>query len=135
MSTRGTTLSGAEFQLKRTTTIDSAKTLTNADSGTIFTMSATEGKAITLPALTDGFYAKFITGSTFATTAWTIVAPSAVLRGGAIVNSTFVASAGTTTITFSASAEAIGNYVEITCDGTYFYVNGVGAGASSIAFS
>lgn len=136
MSTRGTTLSGAEFQLKRTNTISTATTLTNADSGKTFTLSGSAGVAVTLPAVTvDGFYAKFVVGSAFATTNFTIVSPTAVIQGGAIVNSTFVAGANENTISFVASAETIGDYIEIVSDGTNYYANGVGALAGSITFT
>lgn len=136
MSTRGTTLSGAEFQLKRTNTLSTATTLTNADSGKTFTLSGSAGVAITLPAVTvDGFNAKFVVGSAFATTNFTIVAPTAVIQGGAIVNSTFVAGANENTISFVATAETIGDYIEIVSDGTNFYANGVGALAGSITFT
>jgi hypothetical protein len=136
MSTRGTTLSGAEFQLKRTNTIASATTLTNADSGKVFTLSNTAVVAITLPSVaTDGFYAKFIVGSAFATTNFTIVAPTSIIQGGAIVNSVFVAGANENTISFVATAETIGDFVEIVSDGTNYYVNGVGALAGSITFT
>lgn len=115
--------------------VSAATTLTFADSGKTLYMKASAGKAITLPAPEAGFKVKIVTGQAFATTAWTVVSTGANIRGGAIVNSTFVASAGTTTITFSASAETIGDYVELTSDGTSYFVNGVGASASSIAFS
>lgn len=99
-------------------------------------MSAAAGVAITLPSVAvDGFYAKFITGSAFATTAFTVVAPTAVIQGGAIVNSVFVPAANETTITFAASAETVGDYIEIVSDGTNFYVNGVGAAAGAITFA
>lgn len=130
-----TILYGDQKLAVNTETIAAARTLTASDSGTVFTLSAAAGAAVTLPALTDGFRCRIIIGSAFATTAWTVVAPTGKLRGGAIVNSTFVASAGTTTATFSASAETIGDFIDLVCDGTNYYVSGVGASASSIAFS
>ncbi len=112
-----------------------ATTLTSGASGSTLFMKAAAGKAITLPAPAAGFKLKIVTGAAFATTAWTVVSTGANIRGGAIVNSVFVASAGTTTITFSASAETIGDFIELTSDGTSYFVTGVGAAASSIAFS
>lgn len=136
MSTRGTTISGAEFQLSRTNTISTATTLTNADSGKVFTLSNATGVAVTLPSVAvDGFKTKFIVGSAFATTNFTIVAPTSVIQGGGIVNSVFVPASNENTISFVASAETIGDYVEVTSDGTNFYVNGVGALAGSITFT
>ena len=116
-------------------TIAAAKTLTQSDSGKVFILNAAAGAAITLPALKSGFNAKFITGAAFATTDWTIVAPSAIGQGGAIVNSVFLPAANETTITLVATAETVGDYLEITCDGTNYYINGLGAAAGAITFA
>lgn len=135
MSTRGTTIYGTEMLADVTGTISSATTLTQSDSGKVLYLKATTGKAVNLPAPANGFKVRFVTGQAFATTAWTIVSTGANIRGGAIVNSAYVASAGTTTITLSASAETIGDFVELISDGTSYFVTGVGALATSIAFS
>ena len=135
-STRGTTLSGAEFQLLRTETLAAAKTLGSGDSGKVFTLSAATGKAITLPSVAvDGFNAKFVVGAVFATTNFTIVAPTAVIQGGANVNSVFVPAANENTISFVATAETVGDYINIVSDGTNYYVDGFGAGTGSITFT
>jgi len=136
MSTRGTTLSGAEFQLVKTETISTARTLTDADSGKYFTLSASAGVAITLPAVTvDGFRARFTVGASFATTNFTIVSTTNVIQGSADVNSTLVPASNENTISFVATAETVGDYVEIYSDGTNFYAYGIGAGAGSITFT
>ncbi|MEI2420658.1 hypothetical protein V6O07_10325, partial [Arthrospira platensis SPKY2] len=78
-----TKLSGAE----NVEVISAAKTLTKGDSGKVFVLKNTTGVAITLPPVTlAGFKAKFIVGQSFATTAFTIVAGTAVIQGGAVVN-------------------------------------------------
>ena len=136
MSTRGTTIYGFEEQAVRTNTLAIATTLTPSDSGKVFTLSASTGKAITLPSVAvDGFNAKFIVGAVFATTNFTIVAPTNVIQGGAHVNSVFVPASNENTISFVASAETIGDYIEIVSDGTNFYVNGFAAGTGSITFT
>jgi hypothetical protein len=136
MSTRGTTIYGVEELAARTNTLAVAKTLTASDSGNVFTLSATTGKVITLPSVAvDGFKAKFLVGAVFATTDFTIVAPTSVIQGGAIVNSVFVPASNENTISFVASAESIGDYINIVSDGTNFYVEGVGALAGSITFT
>ena len=134
-STRGTTVYGTEMLADITGTIAVATTLTQSDSGTIKYLKATTGKAVSLPAPANGFKIRIVMAQTFITTAWTIVSTGANIRGGAIVNSVFVASAGTTTITLSASAETIGDFIELVSDGTSYFVSGNGALASSIAFS
>jgi len=135
-STRGTTIYGVKEQVNATTTLAVATTLTNSDSGKVFTLSASAGKAITLPSVAvDGWNAKFVIGAVFATTNFTVVAPTAIIQGGAIVNSVFVPASNETTISFVATAETIGDYVNIVSDGTNYYIDGVGALAGSITFA
>jgi len=117
--------------------ISAAQTLTGEDSGKTFTLNAAAGVAVTLPtvATSQGFKAKFITAAAFATTNFTIVAASNVIQGGAIVNSVYVPAVNENTISFVATAETIGDVIELECDGTNWYVNGVGALAGSITFT
>lgn len=135
MATRTNTVSGYENLLDIVGTLSVAGSLTVNDSGKVLYLKSATGRAINLPAPTAGFKLKVVTAQTFATTAWTFVSTGANVRGGAIVNSTFVASAGTTTITLSASAETLGDYFELTSDGTSYFINGVYAAASGVAFS
>lgn len=115
--------------------VDAARTLTKADSGKVFILKAAAGVAVTLPAPIAGFKAKFVVGLAFATTNFTVVASTNVIQGGADVNSAFVPAANENTISFVASAETLGDYVEITSDGTNFYVNGVGTATGAITFT
>lgn len=105
--------------------VTGAVTLTQADTGSDLVLNAAAGAAVTLPALTKGFNARIIVGAGFATTNWTVVSSTNVIQGGAVVNSTFVPAANENTISFVASAETVGDYVDITCDGTNYYVSGV----------
>lgn len=119
-----------------TKTIAVATTLTDSDSGKVLILNATTGKVVTLPSVAvDGFNIKVVVGAAFATTNFTVVAPTNKIQGGAIVNSVFVAAADENTISFVASAETLGDYVNIFSDGTNFYVDGVGAAAGSITFT
>lgn len=117
-------------------TISGARTLTQFDSGKEFTLSASAGAQITLPSVAKkGFKAKFTVGSAFATTNWTIVSATNVIQGSADVNSTLVPGANENTISFVASAETIGDYVELYSDGTNFYAYGIGAASGAITFT
>ena len=121
--------------LVRNEDITAVKTLTEEDSGKVFTLNAAEGIAITLPALEKGLEYEFIVGAAFATTNFTVVSSTNVIQGGSIVNSVFVPAANENTISFVARAEALGDKVKIKCDGTNWYAEGVGAGAGSITFT
>lgn len=120
----------------RIETVTAAQTLTGEDSGKTFILNAAVGAAISLPAVgvAKGFKAKFITGAAFATTAWTVVATTAVINGGVIVNSVYVPAVNKTTINFAATAETVGDIVELECDGVKWFVNGVAALAGGITF-
>jgi len=134
-TTRTSIVYGAEDFAANIKTISAATTLTASDSGKHITLSAAAGAAVTLPSVAiEGFKARITVGLAFATTNWTIVAPTAVIQGGAIVNSVLVPAAAETTIAFVATAESVGDYIDIYSDGTNFYVNGVGALAGSITF-
>jgi hypothetical protein len=118
-------------------TLTAATTLTAEDSSKSFILNAAAGAQITLPAVATsaGFKYRFTVGALFATTAWTVKAASAVINGGAIVNSVFVASANRNTITFAHAADTIGDFVELECDGTNWYVSGNGAASGAITFT
>lgn len=115
--------------------VTGARTFTDADSGAVISLAAAAGAAIVLPAVTSKWNLKFITGLAFATTNWTLTAPTAVIQGGAIVNSVFVPAAAENTITFVATAETLGDYVHLESDGVNIYVNGIGAAAGAITFT
>jgi len=118
-------------------TLTGATTLTAEDSGKVFVLNAAAGAQITLPAVADaaGQNYRFIVGALFATTAWTVKAASNRIQGGVIVNSTLVPAADENTITFSASADTIGDFVELNCDGTNWYVFGMGTASGAITLT
>lgn len=120
---------------KNVETIAAAITLTADDSGKEFILTAAAGAAITLPSPISGWNAKFRTGSAFATTNWTIVSATDVIEGYAAVNYATVVAANENTISLVATAETIGDYVEIVSDGTSFLVSGVGNTTGSITFT
>jgi len=121
--------------ITRNEDITAVKTLTEEDSGKVFTLNAAEGIAITLPALEKGLEYEFIVGAVFATTDFTIVSSTNVIQGGAIVNSVFVPASNENTVSFVATAESLGDKIVLTCDGTNWYASGIGAAAGSITFT
>jgi hypothetical protein len=121
---------------EKTGTIAVATTLTAADSGVVYTIpAATAGAEITLPTLKAGLNFKFIVAGAFATTDWTIVSSTSVIYGVANVNSVSILGAAENTISFVASAETIGDYVNLVCDGTSWYADGFAAAAGGVTFT
>ena len=117
-------------------TIAAATTLTPADSGNTYILSAAAGAAITLPAVgVSGINYKFIVGSAFATTDWTIVSSTDVTEGNVLVAGAHVAGSNENTVSFVASAESVGDYVEYITDGTSWFVSGSGVTTGSITFT
>ena len=114
-------------------TLAAAQTLTAADSGKTFILSAAAGATITLPALKAGIHFKFIVGAAFATTDWIIdSAEGDNIEGLLIVNGAAVVASGEDQINFVNSAETVGDHVEFACDGTNWFVTGAGNSAGSI---
>jgi hypothetical protein len=114
-------------------TLTAATTLTAADSGRTYLISGT-GYTVTLPAPFAGFNVKFIVAAAFSTD--TVVQTPAdnrdTLNGGVIVNGAIVESDATDRVTFEDDAESIGDFIEISSDGTSFFLFGNGNAASSI---
>ena len=109
-----------------------ARTLTVADSGKTFLLSGT-GVNITLPStLKAGISYKFIVAGAFST--------DFVINGGdsKIFGSILEAGAATefadgdSSITLEDGTETVGDFVDITCDGTNWFIFAVGKAAASI---
>jgi len=126
-----------ERQLAVVETVAVATTLTAKDSGKVFILKAAAGAQITLPAVATsaGLRFKFIVGQLFATTDWTVKALSNAIEGSVLVNGAHVAGVDENTVSFVASAESIGDFAELVCDGTNWYVNGSGVAAGSITLT
>ena len=126
-----------ERQIGLVETLTAATTLTAEDSGKSFSLNAAAGAQITLPAVATsaGFRYRFTVAALFATTAWTIKAATNKIQGGVIVNSVNVPGADENTITFAHAADTIGDFVELNCDGTNWYVFGLGTTAGAITLT
>ena len=119
----------------RTRQITEATTLDAADSGSTLVLNAAAGAAITLPAVADGLKYRFVVGAAFATTNWVVTAASSVIQGTVIVNGASVIGSNENTISFVSTAETVGDFAEIECDGTNWYVSGVAAAAGGITLT
>lgn len=117
--------------------LTAASTLTAADSGkTLYLNSATEF-ATTLPTPADGLNFRFIVKAAPSGASYTVVTNggSNVIQGSATVNGAAVPAVNEDTITFTASAAAVGDWVDLISDGTNWYVSGQGVAATAVAFT
>jgi len=108
-------------------------TLTAADSGKTLFLNAAGGGTVTLPALKAGLNFNILVGAIAPTTAWIIdSAEGDNISGILVVNGASVAAVAEDQINFVANTAVSGDYIELACDGSAWYVKGVGSAAGSI---
>ena len=108
-------------------------TLTAADSGKTIFMNAAGGGTITLPALLSGVNFRIMVGATAPTTAWIVdSAEGDNISGNLTVNGASVPAVAEDQINFIANTALPGDFIDLECDGTNWYVVGVGNAAGSI---
>jgi len=114
-------------------TISAATTLKAADSETWYKLDASTGVTVTLPTAQAGLSFRFIVASSFATSNFIIdSAEGDNISGVLVVNGASVVAADEDQINFVATAETVGDFIDIWSDGTNWYVYGIGASAGSI---
>jgi hypothetical protein len=100
--------------------LSAATTLDRSDTGKVFILDAAAGKTVTLPSLAYGLNFKFIVGAAFATDNWIIDSAEGDNINGSIADMgttvAVVVGSGEDQINFVASAETIGDYVELIAD-------------------
>jgi len=106
--------------------ITAGKTLTSADNGKTFILSDAASGDITLPAVASsaGFKIKVICGFAITSASAVISAEGDNMEGAMMVASTVVDVDNVDQINFVQTAENIGDWVTVTGDGTYWYVDG-----------
>lgn len=111
--------------------------LTAAMNGATIFWNAAAGFAVTLPALAAGLKFTFITAAAFATTNFQVLVPGGanLIFGGADVNSTWVPADAEDAINFVATAETIGDKIQVECDGTNWFVSGQVTAAGGVTFT
>ena len=116
-------------------TVAAATTLTANDNGKTIILDAAEGAAVTLPALADGLKFKIVVGAAFATSNWVVASSEGDnISGIIIVNGASVPASAEDQINFVASAESIGDFIELIADSgnSQWLVSGAGNSAGSI---
>ena len=111
----------------------SSHTLDMGDSGKVYMLYSTVARTITLPAVAAGLKFKFIMTDTTADSSITTSEGTALLKGGAECGDAYLTLAGTTIIVEAAGA--VGDHLDLICDGTYWYVSGHGSHDASFSVS
>jgi hypothetical protein len=101
------------------------------DSGKTYFMSNTVARTINLPAPSAGVNYKFVMTDTTADSS--IVATGALFKGGAECGDAYLTLAGTTIV--CELAGAVGDWLNIISDGTFWYVSGHGSHDASFSVS
>ena len=111
----------------------SSHALDMGDSGKIYMVSSTVARTITLPKVSAGLKFKCIMTDTTADSSITTNEGTALLKGGAECGDAYLTLAGTTIVLEAAGA--VGDHLELICDGTYWYVSGHGSHDASFSVS
>jgi glycerol kinase len=124
MSTTITHSNDVERQVEKYQAITIGETYTMADSGKTIKVSGTGG-TVTLPAPTEGFNIKFVTTGGL-TSANTVIAGGTadVMEGSIIVAGAVVDVDAADQLNFVHTADNLGDFVEITSDGSNYFVFG-----------
>ena len=113
--------------------VSAAVTLTSADSGKLYELAASAGVTVTLPAVESGLNFRFVVANAFDTSNYIIdSAEGDNIDGILVVNGASVAASGEDQINFVASAESVGDFIDIWSDGNKWYVWGIGNASGSI---
>ena len=113
--------------------VTAAVTLTAADSGKWYELPASAGVTVTLQAVSSGLNFRFVVANAFDTSNYIIdSAEGDNIDGNLIVNGAAVAASGEDQINFVASAESVGDFIDIWSDGAKWYVWGIGNSAGAI---
>ena len=120
MSTTTTYSNDVQRIFSKVEVLSGAATLTAANSGTIYILDAAAGATVTLPALAEGLCFRFIVGAAFATSNWIIDSNEGDNINGIIADMgatvAGVVAGAEDQINFVASAETIGDWIELICD-------------------
>ena len=92
------------------------------DSGKTYILENTVSRTITLPAVKAGLKFKFIVSDSTAASTIATNEGTSLIKGGILLATAWETLAGTTLT--AATDNVIGDWVELVCDGTYWYISG-----------
>ena len=100
----------------------SSHSLGMKDSGKTYILENTVARTITLPAVKAGLKFKFIVSDSTAASTIATNEGTSLIKGGILLSTAWETLAGTTLT--AATDNVIGDWVELVCDGTYWYISG-----------
>ena len=100
----------------------SSHSLEMKDSGKTYILENTVARTITLPAVKAGLKFKFIVSDSTAASTIATNEGTSLIKGGILLATAWETLAGTTLT--AATDNVIGDWVELVCDGTYWYISG-----------
>ena len=100
----------------------SSHSLGMKDSGNTYILENTVARTITLPAVKAGLKFKFIVSDSTAASTIVTNEGTSLIKGGILLATAWETLAGTTLT--AATDNVIGDWVELVCDGTYWYISG-----------
>ena len=123
----------AEYVFTMDSSAASSHVLDMGDSGKTYLLESTVARTITLPAVKAGLKFRFIATDTTADSSIATSEGTALLKGGAEAGNSYLTLAGTTIIVEAAGSA--GDWLEMVCDGTYWYVSGHSANSAGFSVS
>ena len=100
----------------------SSHSLGAKDSGKTYILENTVARTITLPAVKSGAKFKFIVSDSTAASTIATSEGTSLIKGGILLATAWETLAGTTLT--AATDAVVGDWVELVCDGTYWYISG-----------
>jgi len=124
---------------KKAETVAAANVITAAESGTVFFLNDSTEFASTLPAPAAGLHFKFVVTGAPSGADYTITtnASANIIKGGVVCSDGNAGdtTTGEDTISFKNGVSLAGDFVEVDCDGTNWFVFGYAAAQNAILFS
>ena len=100
----------------------SSHSLGAKDSGKTYILENTLARTITLPAVKAGAKFKFVVSDSTAASTIATSEGTSLIKGGILLATAWETLAGTTLT--AATDAGVGDWVELVCDGTYWYISG-----------
>ena len=111
----------------------SSHTLGMKDSGKTYILENTVARTITLPAVKAGLKFKFIVSDSTAASTIATNEGTSLIKGGILLATAWETLAGTTLT--AATDNVVGDWVELVCDGTYWYISGQSGHANGLTIA